>query len=85
MELSLVPMEGKEAISEEEKERAKRRARQIPPEELTRFDNEDRKQIKHFLTSLITLSERLHHDVEISEDRDETDAHAASHAPFLLH
>ena len=75
MELSLVPMEGKEAISEEEKERANRRARQIPPEELTRFDNEDRKQIKHFLTSLITLSERLHHDVEHSEDRDETDAH----------
>lgn len=75
MELSLVPMEGKEAISKEEKERAKRRARQIPPEELTRFNNEDRKQIKHFLTSLITLSERFHHDVEHSEDRDETDAH----------
>lgn len=73
MELSLVPIEGEKIISEEEKERAKRRARHIPPEELTRFDNEDRKQIKHFLTLLISLSERFHHDMkENAEDQDET-------------
>ena len=63
MELSLVPIEGKEQISEEEKARAERRAQRIPPEELSRFDNEDRKLIKDFLTSLIAQSERFHHDM----------------------
>ena len=80
MKLSLVPIEGGKAISEEEKERAKRRTRQIPPEELSRFDNEDRKQIKHFLTLLITLSELFHHDMmEDAEDRGETDSHKKTH------
>ncbi len=67
MELSLVPIEGEIVVSEEEKERAKRRARHIPPEQLSRFDNEDRKQIKHFLSLLITLSEQLHHDMREHE------------------
>ncbi len=76
MELSLVPIEGDKVVSEEEKQRAKRRARQIRPAELARFDNEDRKQIKHFLTLLITLSEQLHHDMlEHAEDPGETDSY----------
>lgn len=73
MKLSLVPIEGEKVISDEEKERAKLRARHIPPEKLSRFDNEDRNQITHFLTSLITLSERLHHDMkEHAEDPGDT-------------
>ncbi|MEN8197989.1 MAG: hypothetical protein ABFS30_15990 [Pseudomonadota bacterium] len=76
MELSLVPIEGEKVISEEEKERRKRRARHIPPEELSRFDNEDRKQIKDFLTLLITLSERFHRDMEEhAEDQGETNSY----------
>ena len=76
MELSLVPIEGEKVISEEERERAKRRTREVPPAALSRFDNEDRKQIKHFLTLLITLTERLHHDMmEHAEDQGETDSH----------
>ncbi len=76
MELSLVPIEGKEPISEEEKERAERRARRIPPQKLNRFDTEDRKQIKDFMTSLIALSERFHHDMlEHVVTHDETEAH----------
>lgn len=75
-ELSLVPIEGEKAISEEERERAKRRTREVPPAKLSRFDDEDRKQIKHFLTLLITLTERLHHDMmEHAEDQGETDSH----------
>jgi hypothetical protein len=68
MKLSLVPLEGEKTLSEEEKERAARRARHIPPEKLRRFDNEDRKQIKHFLTLLITLTERLQHDMKEHSD-----------------
>ncbi len=76
MKLSLVPIEGKEAISKEEKERAKRRARPIRPAELIRFDNEDRKQKQHFLTLLITLSEQLHHDMtEHAEDPGENESY----------
>ncbi len=76
MKLSLVPIEGEKVISDEEKERGKRRARQIPPEELSRYDNEDRKQIKDFLTLLITLSERFHHDMnEHAKDQDEADSY----------
>ena len=76
MELSLVPIEGQEQISEEEKARAERRSRRIPPEEVSRFDNEDRKLIKNFLTSLITQSERFHHDMrEHVVVHDETEAH----------
>lgn len=76
MKLSLEPIEGEKVISDAEKERAKRRARHIRPEELNRFDNEDRKQIKHFLTVLIALSERLHHDIrEHAEDPGDTAAY----------
>ena len=76
MELSLEPIEGDKVVSEEEKQRAERRTQRIPPEELDRFDDEDRKQIKHFLALLIALSERFHHDMmEHADDPGETDVH----------
>lgn len=76
MELSLEPIEGDKVVSEEEKQRAKRRTQRIPPAELDRFDDEDRKQIKHFLALLIALSERFHHDMmEHADDPGETDVH----------
>ena len=77
MKLSLEPMEGEKAISEEEKARAERRARPILPEELSRFDSEDREQIKHFLNLLISLSERLHHDMVEHADGGGDDSHEA--------
>jgi hypothetical protein len=82
MELSLVPLEGEIVVSDEEKERAKRRARDIPPEELSRFDNEDRKQIKHFLTVLIMLSEQLHHDMS---EHAQSPGDTASYEKHVVH
>lgn len=64
MKLSLVPIDGERVISDEEKERMKRRVRQIPLEVLGRYDNEDRKEIKEFLASLMILSEQIHHDMK---------------------
>jgi hypothetical protein len=76
MELSLVPIEGEKDVSEEKKARAERRARPIPPEKLSRFDDEDRKQIKHFLILLITLSERVHHEMaEAAKDQGQAHSH----------
>ena len=70
MELALVPDEDG-AISEQEKQRAEQRVREIPPEDLASFDEEHRKRIKHFLTTLIVLSERFHHYVEHAEEWDD--------------
>jgi len=76
MKLSLVPIEGEKVVSAEEKERMKRRVRQIPPEVLSRFDNEARKEIKDFLVSLITLSEQIHHETKTyAKEGDETDSY----------
>ena len=60
MKLSLVPMDGENVVNDKERERMKRRAHRIPPETLGRFNNVDRKQIKDFLISLITLTQRVH-------------------------
>ena len=74
MELSLVPIEGDRILSEEEKERAALRARKIPPEALSRFGDDDRKQIRGFLTSLITLAEKFHHEMsELAQNNDSAD------------
>lgn len=75
MKLSLIPIDGEKVISDKEKELMKRRAFQIPSKALGRFDNEDRKQIKDFLISLITLSEQIHHDMtEHAKERGDTDS-----------
>ena len=65
MELELVPMDGEKVVTEEEKERLKRRIKPIPPEKLEVFSEEDRKQIKHFLIQLIAVTEQIHHEIDI--------------------
>jgi len=68
MELKLVPIEGEKVLSEVEKERIKRRARPISPEEIRCFSDEDQKEIKLFLASLTVFTEQFHHDSERKED-----------------
>jgi len=63
-----VPIEGEKILSEEEKERIKRRARPISPEEIRCFSDEDQKEIKLFLASLTVFTEQFHHDSEQKED-----------------
>lgn len=76
MKLSLVPLDGEKAISDEEKERMQLRMRQIPPAVLGRFDDKDCQSIKEFLISLITLSERIHHEVtEHTKETRESDSY----------
>lgn len=76
MKLSLVPLDDEQVISDEEKERLKLRLRHIPPQVLGRFDNQQRNEIKAFLISLITLSERIHHDMlEHAKVADEADSY----------
>jgi hypothetical protein len=68
MELKLVPIEGEKVISEEEKERIKRRARPISPEAIHRFSDAEQKEIKLFLAPLIVFTEQFHHDLEQKEE-----------------
>lgn len=63
MELELEPIEGKKVLTEEEKERIRRRTRPIPREELRQFSDDEQNDIKHFLVLLIVLSEHFHHDM----------------------
>ena len=71
MELELEPIEGKKVLTEEEKERVRRRTRPIPREELRQFSDDDQHDIKHFLTLLIVLAEHFHHDMERHDLLDE--------------
>ena len=74
MVLKLVPIEGEKILSEEEKERIKRRARPIPPEVIRRFSDAEQKEMRFFLASLIVLTEQFHHDLEqIKEHKDNQD------------
>jgi len=68
MELKLVPIEGEKVLSEVEKERIKRRARPISPEEIRCFSDEDQKEIKLFLASLTVFTEQFYYDSERKED-----------------
>lgn len=68
MELKLEPIEGEKILSEEEKERIKRRALTIPEEVIHRFSDEEQKEMKSFLASLIVLTEQYHHESERKED-----------------
>ena len=68
MELSLEPIEGEKILSEEEKERIKRRALPIPEEAISRFSDTEQKEMRFFLASLIVLTEQFHHDSERKED-----------------
>lgn len=64
MKLELVPIEGEKILSEEEKERLKRRTRPVPPEALQRLNLLEQAQCKDFLVNLIILTEQYHHDME---------------------
>ncbi len=55
MELSLEPIEGEKILSEEEKERIKRRALPIPEEAISRFSDTEQKEMRLFLASLISI------------------------------
>ena len=68
MELSLEPIEGEKILSEDEKERIKRRALPIPEEAISRFSDTEQKEMRLFLASLIVLTEQFHHDSEQKED-----------------
>lgn len=64
MKLELEPIEGKKVLTEEEKERARRRTRPIPRDVLSQFSDDEQNEIKHFLVLLIVLAEHFHHDME---------------------
>nr|NIR60762.1 hypothetical protein [Gammaproteobacteria bacterium] len=67
MKLELVPKEGEKVLSEEEKERLRRRTRSIPPQALRAFSEAGQAQIKDFLARLIVLL------VELQRDREHDD------------
>ncbi|MCK5092341.1 MAG: hypothetical protein KAR30_07405 [Gammaproteobacteria bacterium] len=64
MELELEPIEGKKVLTEEEKERIRRRNRPISRDTLLQFSDSEQNDIKHFLVLLIVLAEHFHHDME---------------------
>jgi hypothetical protein len=70
MKLTLVPIEGEKVISEEEKERLRKRAEPIPPEKLRAYSPEEQKDIKQFLVSLVSLTEQVHNDMEQDDKLD---------------
>ena len=78
MKLELEPIEGEKILTEEEKERLKRRTRPIPPDALAQFSDDEKNQIKHFLVKLILLSEHVDHDMKHEDQFDDFDTHMLS-------
>ena len=64
MKLELEPIEGEKILTEEEKERLKRRTRPLPPDALDSFTDEEKNKIKSFLIKLIVLTEEVDHDMK---------------------
>ena len=64
MKLELEPIEGEKILTEEEKERLKRRTRPIPPDALDQFSDDEKNKIKSFLIKLIVLTEHVDHDMQ---------------------
>ena len=83
MELKLVPIEGEKILSEEEKERIKRRARPIPPEVIRRFSDAEQTEMRFFLASLIVLTEQFHHDLEQIEEHKDNQEFCEEHVAKL--
>lgn len=68
MHLELVAREGEKLLPPEDRERMKKRIRDIPPAELAHFTKQERRLIKLFFVQLVSLSEVVHHDLE--EDKE---------------
>ena len=83
MELKLVPIEGEKVLSEEEKERLKRRAKPIPPEVIRRFNDAEQKEMRFFLASLIVFTEQFHHDLAQIEEHKDNQAYYEGHIAKL--
>lgn len=75
MKLELEPIEGEKVLTEEEKERLKRRTRLIPPEALSCFSNIEKQEIKNFLIKLIVLTEHFDHDMKHEEQFEDHEQH----------
>lgn len=78
MKLELEPIEGEKVLTEEEKERLKRRTRPIPPDALTQFTAADAQEIKNFLIKLIVLTEHVDHDRQHEEQFQDHEQHMLS-------
>ncbi len=78
MKLELEPIEGEKILTEEEKERLKRRTRPIPPDALTRFTATDQQEIKNFLINLIVLTEHVDHDRQHEDQFQDHEQHMLS-------
>ncbi|MDX1823467.1 MAG: hypothetical protein R3354_02040 [Thiohalomonadales bacterium] len=75
MKLELEPIEGEKVLTEEEKERLKRRTRPIPPDALSRFTEAEKQAIKNFLIKLIVLTEHVDHDRQHEDQFQDYDQH----------
>ena len=78
MKLELEPIEGEKILTEEEKERLKRRTRPIPPDALAQFSDDEKNKIKNFLTKLIVLTEHVDHDMQNEHQFDDFEEHILS-------
>ena len=67
MDLELVPIEGREEVSQEEKNKKKKRSARIKPELLEQFSSSDEVEIKIFLAKMIILIDEFHHEMEEEE------------------
>jgi hypothetical protein len=78
MKLELEPIEGEKILTEEEKERLKRRTRPLPPDALAQFSDDEKNTIKNFLIKLIVQTEHVDHDMQHEDQFDDFDAHILS-------
>ena len=78
MKLELEPIEGEKILTEEEKERLKRRTRSIPPDALSRFSDAEKQAIKHFLIKLVVLTEHVDHDRKHEDQFEDHEQHMLS-------
>jgi hypothetical protein len=78
MKLELEPIEGEKVLTEEEKERLKRRTRPVPPDALNRFNDAEKHEIKNFLIKLIVLTEHIDHDRSLDDRFEDHEQHILS-------
>jgi hypothetical protein len=78
VKLELEPIEGEKVLTEEEKERLKRRTRPIPPDALSGFSDTEKQEIKNFLIKLIVLTEHVDHDIQHEDQFEDYEQHMLS-------